>query len=54
MSIAYAGAPVLNAFAALLVSPPRGGAAAVRWEFIAGILLAALGGALVARFAPEA
>jgi hypothetical protein len=52
MSIVFAGAPVVNALVALLVHPPAGGWSSVRWPFVAGIVLAALGGYLVMRFRP--
>src|SRR5262249_50258132 len=43
MSIVFAGAPVINAIVATAMHPPEGGLAAVRWQFVLGILLAALG-----------
>ena len=52
MSIIFAGAPVVNAVVALLLHPPAGGFAALRWQFIAGILLAAIGGAMVCLYKP--
>lgn len=52
MSIVFAGAPVVNAIVALLVHPPAGGFASVRWQFVAGVVLAALGGLLVMRYRP--
>jgi len=52
MSIVFAGAPVINAVVALSTHPPAGGFAGVRWQFYAGILLAALGGALVMLYKP--
>lgn len=52
MAIVFAGAPVVNAVAALLVHPPAGGLGALRWQFVAGILLAALGGCLVTLYKP--
>src|SRR5262245_46531240 len=52
MSIVFAGAPVVNAVVALLVHPPEGGWGSLRWQFIAGIVLAALGGLLVMRYRP--
>lgn len=54
MSIVFAGAPVVNALVALLLHPPAGGWQNLRWQFIAGILLAALGGFLVTMYKPEA
>ncbi len=53
MSIVFAGAPVVNAIVALSLHPPAGGLGAIRWQFVAGILIAALGGFLVMRYKPE-
>ena len=47
MSIIFAGAPVVNAVVALSMHPPAGGLGALRWQFFAGIVLAAVGGCLV-------
>lgn len=52
MSIVFAGAPIVNAIVALALHPPLGGFGAMRWQFIAGILLAALGGFLVTKYKP--
>lgn len=52
MSIVFAGAPIVNAVVALLLHPPAGGFASLRWQFWAGILLAALGGTLVTFYKP--
>jgi drug/metabolite transporter (DMT)-like permease len=52
MSIVFAGAPVVNAVVSLLWHPPARGLAAVRWPFVLGIVLAALGGCLVTLFKP--
>lgn len=52
MSIVFAGAPVVNAIVALALHPPAGGFSAMRWQFVAGILLAALGGFLVTKYKP--
>jgi hypothetical protein len=52
MSIVFAGAPIVNAIVATLSHPPAGGWGAVRWQFVAGILLAALGGCLVMLYRP--
>jgi hypothetical protein len=52
MSIVFAGAPIVNAIVALALHPPAGGFGAMRWQFIAGILLAALGGFLVTKYKP--
>jgi drug/metabolite transporter (DMT)-like permease len=53
MSIIFAGAPVVNALVALAVHPPAGGLGGLRWQFVAGILLAALGGCLVTLYKPN-
>ncbi|MFT6179280.1 MAG: drug/metabolite transporter (DMT)-like permease [Paracoccaceae bacterium] len=50
MSIIFAGAPIVNAVVALRLNPPEGGMASIRWQFFAGILLAALGGYMVTKF----
>lgn len=52
MSIVFAGAPIVNALVALALHPPAGGLASLRWQFAAGILLAALGGTLVTLYKP--
>ena len=52
MSIVFAGAPIVNAIVATLSHPPAGGWGSVRWQFVAGILLAALGGCLVMLYRP--
>lgn len=52
MAIVFAGAPVVNAVVALSLHPPAGGLAGLRWQFVAGILLAALGGCLVTLYKP--
>jgi drug/metabolite transporter (DMT)-like permease len=52
MSIIFAGAPVVNAVVALAIHPPSGGLGALRWQFVAGILMAALGGCLVTFYKP--
>ncbi len=52
MSIIFAGAPIVNAIVSLLLHPPAGGYGALRWQFVAGILLAALGGCMVTLFKP--
>jgi hypothetical protein len=54
MSIVFAGAPVVNAACALAIHPPAGGWSAVRWQFAAGILLAAAGGCMVTLYRPAA
>ena len=52
MSIIFAGAPIVNAIAAMVMHPPVGGLSSLRWQFVLGILLAALGGSLVTLFRP--
>ena len=52
MAIVFAGAPIINAIVALSLHPPTGGWASLRWQFIVGILLAALGGFLVTSYKP--
>jgi drug/metabolite transporter (DMT)-like permease len=53
MALVFAGAPIVNALVALTLHPPAGGLQSIRWQFIAGILLAALGGFLVTRYKPD-
>jgi hypothetical protein len=49
MTLIFAGAPIVNA----LVAVTKAGLwAEVRWQFVLGILLAAVGGGLVTRFKP--
>jgi hypothetical protein len=52
MSIVFGGAPIVNAVVALSMHPPAGGLGAIRWPFLLGIALAALGGCLVTMFRP--
>lgn len=52
MSIIFAGAPIVNAVVSMIMHPPAGGVGAVRWQFVAGILLAAVGGCLVTLYKP--
>ncbi len=52
MSIVFAGAPIINAFAAMIMHPPTGGFRALRWQFLLGIVMAALGGTLVTLYKP--
>lgn len=52
MSIVFAGAPVVNAVYSLVLHPPHGGWGTLRWQFVAGILLAAVGGCLVTLYKP--
>jgi hypothetical protein len=52
MSIIFAGAPIINAIVAMAMHPPAGGLSAIRWPFVVGILMAALGGCLVSLYKP--
>lgn len=47
MSIVFAGAPIINAIYSMITHPPANGLGALKPQFFLGILLAALGGALV-------
>ena len=53
MSIVFAGAPIVSALVATAMSPPAGGLGEIRWQFWAGLLMAALGGCLVTLFRPH-
>ena len=53
MPIVFGGAPIVNAFVAMIVHPPEGGFKSVPLPFILGIVLAAGGAFLVAKFAPS-
>ena len=52
MSIVFAGAPAVNAVVAMLQHPPAGGFSTIRWQFVAGLVMAALGGCLVTLYKP--
>ena len=52
MSIIFAGAPVVNAVVAFSLHPPAEGLASLRWQFVAGIALAAVGGMMVMLYKP--
>jgi hypothetical protein len=52
MSIVFGGAPIVNALVAMALHPPAGGFGAVRWQFVLGLLMAALGGCLVTLYRP--
>jgi len=54
MSIVFAGAPIVNALTAFAMHPPAGGLGTLRWQFLLGIALAAVGGCLVSLYKPEA
>ncbi|MAE68102.1 MAG: hypothetical protein CMJ18_27960 [Phycisphaeraceae bacterium] len=49
MSIVFAGAPVINALVAVTLA---GSWSRLRWQFVAGIVLAAIGGCLVTLYRP--
>ncbi|MDA0323063.1 MAG: hypothetical protein O2923_10165 [Verrucomicrobia bacterium] len=53
MTIVFAGAPIVNAIVAMSMHPPAGGLKSVPKLFFVGILMAALGGALVTLFKPN-
>lgn len=53
MPIVFCGAPIVNAIVAMLKAPPAGGFKAIPLPFFIGIVLAATGGYLVAKFAPS-
>ena len=53
MSIVFAGAPIVNAVTVLAIHPPKGGFSAFRWQFLLGIVMAALGGCMVTLYRPE-
>ena len=53
MSIVFAGAPIVNAVTAMTLHPPAGGWSALRWQFLLGIGLAAIGGCLVTLYKPN-
>ena len=53
MSIVFAGAPIVNAIAAMMIHPPVGGLKTLRWQFLLGIALAAIGGCLVTLYKPN-
>jgi hypothetical protein len=52
MSIIFAGAPIVNAVVVMALHPPAGGVGSLRWQFLAGIACAALGGTLVTLYKP--
>ncbi len=52
MSIVFAGAPIVNALIAIALHPPAGGIGAIRWPFFLGLVLAAVGAALVVLYKP--
>jgi drug/metabolite transporter (DMT)-like permease len=53
MSLVFAGAPIVNAVVAISIHPTISGLKSLNWQFVAGILLAALGGYLVTMYRPS-
>lgn len=53
MPIVFGGAPVVNTIVAMLVHPPEGGFRSVPLPFIIGVVLAACGAVMVAKYAPS-
>jgi hypothetical protein len=53
MSIIFCGAPIVNAFVSMWYHPPHGGLAEIKWQFWAGIIIAAIGGSMVALYKPD-
>jgi hypothetical protein len=54
MSIIFAGAPIVNAIVSMMYHPPHGGLAEIKWQFWAGIVIAAAGASLVVLYKPDA
>ncbi len=52
MTIVFAGAPIVNAFIAILLHPPTNGWSDIKWQFVLGIVLACVGGTLVSYYKP--
>ena len=52
MSLVFAGAPIVNAVIAISIHPTITSLRSIKWQFVAGILLAALGGYLVTQYKP--
>ena len=52
MSIIFGIAPVINAFVAIAMHPPEGGAGSIAPQFYIGVFLALAGGALVTLYKP--
>jgi drug/metabolite transporter (DMT)-like permease len=52
MSLVFAGAPIVNAAIAISIHPTITGLRSLKWQFVVGILLAALGGYLVTLYKP--
>lgn len=54
MPIVFAGAPIVNAAVGMMMHPPEGGLKSIPLPFVLGILMAASGAFLVAKFSPAA
>ena len=52
MSIVFAGAPVVNAVVSMAMHPPAAGWGGLSWQFVLGVVLAALGGCMVTLYKP--
>ena len=52
MSLVFAGAPIVNAVIAISMHPTITGLRSIKWQFVAGIMLAAFGGYLVTLYRP--
>lgn len=52
MSLVFAGAPIINAVVAISIHPTITSIRSLKWQFVVGILLAALGGYLVTLYRP--
>jgi hypothetical protein len=52
MPLVFGGAPIVNAVVSMLLHPPEGGFKAIPIPFVLGIIFAASGAYLVAKFAP--
>lgn len=50
MSIIFCGAPIVNAVVSMLDHPPT---SPIKWQFWAGIVIAAVGGCMVALYKPD-
>ncbi len=53
MSLVFAGAPIVNAVVSIWLHPPAGGYGTLRWQFLLGIVLAAVGGYMVVMYKPN-
>lgn len=53
MSIIFAGAPIVNALVAISLHPPSGGWGSIKPQFYFGIVLAAVGAAMVSYYKPN-